>query len=494
MKQKLFSIVFTICILIFLSVVAAVTASASTYDIYTYETWEGETTITGCKTSVSGAVTIPDTLGGCPVTTIGYQAFMSCTKMTGVTIPATVTRIDGNAFYDCNSLQTVVIPNSVTRISNGAFSWCTALTDIVIPKSVTEMEYSLFYYCNSLTNIIVEEDNPNYSSLDGILFNKDKSKLICYPGGKKQTSYTVPNGVTAIDACAFQWQENLVSVIIPESVTDLGGSAFESCTNLKNVSIAGNITLIDKFTFYDCVGLTDFVIPDTVTAIGAYAFSGCSSLESIVIPKSVTEVHDYAFDQSFLDNVYYGGARQDWLKISLGTGNTSLAAATIHYAVSTEGTVTYYANGGWGAPKQQSGTDEIILSFEVPKRLGYTFSGWSTVADGVTAEYQPGETVVTEGNLNLYAVWEKTAYLIVNEITMNDMSAFQVTTTGIPVGSMLVLACYQGETVLFVDPVAKISGKDDYYFVIPYDYTSAKILVLNSWKDLCPVIEATPIP
>ena len=428
-KKRVVSLLLTMGILVSVLLAAPVTASAETSGIYTYETWDGETTITGCNTSASGAIAIPDTLGGCPVTTIGYQAFMSCTKLTGVTIPKSVTRIASYAFYDCSSLQTIVIPESVTQIANNAFTWCTSLEEIIIPKSVTELGSSLFYGCDSLTTIIVEEDNPNYSSANGILFNKDQSKLICYPRGKTQTSYTIPKGVTAIDACAFEWQENLTSVTVPESVTALGGSAFSSCANLKTVSVLGDITAIEKYTFYDCASLTDFVIPDTVTTIGAMAFSGCSSLHSIVIPKSVTEIHNQAFDLSFLDCVYYGGSKQNWAKISLGAGNTSLTLATIHYAESVECTVTYHANGGWGAPSLQSGMDEIVLSSEIPKRLGCSFLGWATSADATVSQYQPGETVMPEETLDLYAVWEKTSYLTVNELAMDTMKAFQVTTT-----------------------------------------------------------------
>lgn len=160
----------------------------------------------------------------------------------------TVTRIKQFAFYDCTVLTSVTIPNSVTEIGGGAFGRCTGLTNITIPDSVTEIGSGAFDYCTRLTSITISSDNTNYSSQDGVWFNKDKTKLIQYPCGKTGI-YT-----------------------IPDSVTSIGSGAFE-----------------------DCKGLTSVTIPDSVISIGYMAFSDCTGITSITIPDSVTEIGDYAF-------------------------------------------------------------------------------------------------------------------------------------------------------------------------------------------------------
>ena len=121
-----------------------------------------------------------------------------------------VTSIGVCAFDGCSSLTSVTIPNSVTRIEDYAFSDCSKLTSITIPNSVTRIGYS-FYGCKSLTSINVDSNNPNYSSVDGVLFNKEKTTLVAYPGGK-QGAYTIPNSVTSIGENAFYGCDKLVDV------------------------------------------------------------------------------------------------------------------------------------------------------------------------------------------------------------------------------------------------------------------------------------------
>jgi hypothetical protein len=137
-----------------------------------------------------------------------------------------VTRIGKWAFHSCISLTNVTIPDSVTSIGEGAFEDCTSLTSVTIPKSVTSIGDYAFGYCRALEKFEVDLNNNNYTSVDGVLFDKEKSKLIAYPNSHG-TTYEIPSGVTSIGDYAFLWCRSLTSVTIPNSVTSIGEGAFE---------------------------------------------------------------------------------------------------------------------------------------------------------------------------------------------------------------------------------------------------------------------------
>ena len=160
-------------------------------------------------------------------------------SQTSYTIPNSVTSIGHLAFEDCTGLTSITIGNGVTSIGLGAFDSCTGLTSITIPNSVTSIGYYAFDGCTGLTSINVASDNNYYSDNNGVLFNKKKTELIRYPEGKSQTSYTIPNSVTSIGACAFRDCTDLTSITIPNSVTSIGDGAFADCTGLKDVYYTG---------------------------------------------------------------------------------------------------------------------------------------------------------------------------------------------------------------------------------------------------------------
>ena len=254
-------------------------SSVKTVEIKSGITSIGDYAFFNCDSLTS--ITIPNS-----VTSIGDWAFSHCDSLTSITISNSVTSIGDYAFWYCYSLTSITIPNSVTSIGGSAFSQCYSLTSITIPNSVISIGDYAFYNCDSLTRIDVDDSNQNYSSQDGVLFNKDKTVLIQYPIGNTRTSYTIPNSVTYIGVEAFENCDSLTSITIPNSVTYIGVEAFENCDSL-----------------------TSIIIPNSVTSIGDYAFYGCNSLS----------------------DVYYSDSEAEWKAISIGSYNECLTNATIHY-------------------------------------------------------------------------------------------------------------------------------------------------------------------
>lgn len=294
------------------SIVSAETTNY-TEGFYTYTVKNGEATITRCDRSISGDVTIPSMFGSYPVTNISYIAFYKCSLLTSITIPNSVKSIGKSAFQECNNLERVLIPDSVTSIDDGAFG-----------------------DCRNLENIIVDSNNQYYLSSEGDLFNKDKTKLICYPAGKTKTTYTIPDSVISICGWAFHGCTRLKTITIPDCVTSIGEGAFYGCTNIETVYFnAINCTTTSSINypaFSYCKKIKNIIIGNSVRIISSYMFDGCTDLESITIPDSVTSIGDSAFSRcEKLNNVCYCGNENQWEIISIGSDNSYLTNATRTY-------------------------------------------------------------------------------------------------------------------------------------------------------------------
>ena len=287
-------------------------------------------------------------------TSIGNGAFFG-SGLTSIVIP-NVSAISSYAFYSCTNLTSVTIPNTVWLIDTSAFVNCSSLTSITIPASVTTIRDGAFYETGAnLTNITVAGTNPDFSSENGVLFNKAKTTMWLYPSASLNTSYVIPSTVTSISAYAFVGCSNLTSItipnsvvnipdftfyrltntlsnivinanntrfltengvlfnaakttlllyppgllnnsyVIPSTVTSINSSAFSGCTNLTSVTIPSSVTTIKDSTFFGCTNLTSVSIPTTVTSIATNAFSYCSSLTSITLPASLTTIGVSAF-------------------------------------------------------------------------------------------------------------------------------------------------------------------------------------------------------
>jgi len=262
------------------------------------------------------------------VKNIGSYAFAMCWSLKSVEISNSVTNISDWAFAGCYSLGAIILPNGIKRIGEGIFAGCNSLTSIVlhdsitdigeyafqkcafasvtIPENVLNIGYRAFYKCSALETIDVASKNPNYSSIDGVLYNKTETQLICYPSGKRMESYTVPVGTTVISDSAFAFSNALFAIAIPYGVKKIDDYTFLGCDALASVTIPDSVIDIGNAAFTVCMALTSIVIPKNVTSIGSRAFADCRSLTSIVIPNGVTQMDSSVFDGCPTDLVIYG--------------------------------------------------------------------------------------------------------------------------------------------------------------------------------------------
>lgn len=260
-------------------------------------------------TGVAAIVTIPGT-----VKSISGGAFENYygDALKTIIVPSSVINICDSAFSGCKDLSNINIPDSVKSIGNSAFSGCESLAGISLPSSVSFIGAEAFFDCSTMTQITVDNNNENFSSQDGVLFNKTKTNLLQFPCGtlgkyaipstvkevadsafsgcSGLTDITIPEGITGIGSEAFSGCEALSSVTVPGSVTDLGFGAFEHCSMLGTVTIQSGVTIISEGMFSGCGSLESVSIPGTVASIGSNAFSECSKLESIALPAGLTSI------------------------------------------------------------------------------------------------------------------------------------------------------------------------------------------------------------
>ncbi|GHT49600.1 hypothetical protein AGMMS49982_03390 [Bacteroidia bacterium] len=388
------------------------------------------------------SVTIPNS-----VSTIGDYAFSSCAALTQVTIGNSVTAIGNSAFSGCVALKQVTIGNSVTAIGNYVFYDCRGLTSVTIPGSVTSIDGGAFSGCTGLTAIDVDDANTMYSSVDGVVFNKNKTTLVLYPTGK-QGAYTIPNSATSIGDHAFSACRGLTSVTIPNSVTSIGSYAFPAEeSRLSKViiesttpwSISGGVfpfTTADLYVPAEAVAAYQvaatwktfrriFAIGTTPPPVtwecgspNAADVTATLDTETGVITISGIGAMD---NWDYGNNAPWYSYRSQITSVSISSGVTSigdrafygcrgLTSVTIPGAVSTIGNSAFY---------DCSGLTSITIPNSVTA-IGYNaFYGCS----GLTSVTIPG-SVTAIGNSAFYGCTGLTSVIIPNSVTAIGESAF----------------------------------------------------------------------
>lgn len=330
---------------------------------FTFVTNGGAITITGYNGSPVG-LDVPGSTNGFAVVGIGDSAFKNMTTLTGVTLPDSVTSVGNSAFQACSGLTNVTLGGGLLSIGNNAFQYDFKLADVSIPDGVTSIGSMAFFNCSGMTNISigsgvtnigamafiacygleainVNPANSAYGSLAGVLFDKNQTTLLQYPGGKPG-NYTLPNSATNIGDSAFASCSQLTSVATGDFVVNIGTSAFAGSDSLTNILLGANVTGIGGGAFDSDFHLTaitvasnnpaygseagvlfnksrttllqypggklgDYTPPASVVSIGDNAFAGCINLTNVSIGDNVTNIGGGVFYECVnLTNVTIG--------------------------------------------------------------------------------------------------------------------------------------------------------------------------------------------
>ncbi len=223
-------------------------------------------------------------------------------------VPEGVETIGDFAFLNADNLERLTLPQSVKKIGKNVFEGCFDLEKVEIPAGVVEIDPQAFSGSNNISEIRVDEANPFYSSQDGVLFDKNQTKLILYPTVKSEKKYAVPAGVEVICERAFVENSAVKTVEIPKSVRTIEPRAFKECMDLRAINVekenpnyaSRDGVLFDKdmTTLISCpqnICAVEYVVPSGVKRIGEAAFASCYLLERVVIPQTVVAIGNEAF-------------------------------------------------------------------------------------------------------------------------------------------------------------------------------------------------------
>ena len=308
---------------------------------YTYDVRDdGTIEITKYNGSTSN-LNIPSTIDGKQVSYIGSDSFRGNKYLNSVTIPDSVKVIQSRAFAECSNLSTLKFGKNVEKIYDYVF-FQTNITEITLPEKLNHISGIAFLGNFVIKNINVDTKNTNFSSSNGIVFSKDKKKIVLYPQGKTEKAYTIPSTVEEICDSAFSYAQvesitipssvkkfgnyvfsstNITSITIPSTVTEMGYGPvadcqklisaniqstvkvlpydmFNGCTSLKNVTLNDNIEEIYNRAFYGCKSLSNITLPKNLKKIDAGSFYDCSKLNNIKIPSGVRYISNSAFNNN----------------------------------------------------------------------------------------------------------------------------------------------------------------------------------------------------
>lgn len=265
------------------------------------------------------------------LSSIPGEAFRDC-GLTSIVIPGNVRTIGVSAFYGCFDLGTVVFSDGVESIGENVFAGNRKLTTLNFPDSMKSVGRFAFEFCENLETVTfgrnasdiapeafsrcekilfeVDENNTHYSTVDGVLFNRDHTEIVKFAKGEICPDY-----------------------VMPESVTAVGHYAFEGSVSLRSITLSSNVESIAEYAFGECQNISSITIPDHVASLGIGVFQGCINLKSIAIPSVMSLIDTNAFLGCALSDVYYQSSRNDWTQINIdngGCGCEEITSATLH--------------------------------------------------------------------------------------------------------------------------------------------------------------------
>jgi hypothetical protein len=402
-----------------------------------------------------------------------------------ITIPSTVTyegdtytvrNIQQYAFYNCPDLKAIIIPSTVTSIA--MINW--------------NGNVSCFNNCTSLKTFIVSADNPNYSAVGGVLFNKDKTTLLKCPQAKSG-EFTIPSTVNTINDYAFYGCSSITSVSLPNSITSIGVFAFDGCTSLSSpITIPTGVKVVSNNAFAYCSAITSVTIPEGVEEIGKNAFRNCTSLKEQILPSSIKKLGERCFSNCRSLN-----------NINIPNGVTDIPEAAFEYCPLTsitlpEGLITI----GVGAF-----TDNQISTIKLPKSVNYIGDYAFEYGSSYNLYVYNSPTAITLGNyvfsfgstVHVYAplvdAFKKDAkwgqYDIVGDIPIEH----PVTSIDLNHSSLAMAPYTEGQLTAIIKPdnatfkdVVYTSSNDDVVMIL--DDNTGKFMTMNAGTA---TITATPI-
>ena len=389
MKKRLISIILVFCMCVALIPFSIFSASAAKSGEVGSCTWRLE----GTTLTISGNGSMGESMNGCPwginitdliveegVTNIANSAFIDCKYLKNVSLPSTLRIIGHSSFDGCASLEKITIPEGVIELGSHSFMNCESLAEIHIPKSLTTIGVQSFDNCYSLMYISVDESNPAYKAVEGVLFNKDMTVLIKYPqakGNYYMNSYAIPDTVKKIAFHAFEGATMLGEIHIPSSVIQIETHAFYrtlaywnsvydgedvfyigdcliEATNKEKggYTIKEGTRLIADGAFMNCDAMKKITIPDSIEHIGSDAFWDCSGLIGISLPATIKTIGSTAFLDTLLQKVFFRGSEAQRSKIDIATYNNELKKAT------------WYFDACYSSEKHRFGDEAVIIEAE----------------------------------------------------------------------------------------------------------------------------------
>lgn len=420
------------------------------------------------------------------LTLIPSSAFEGCSSLEYITIPETVMSIDVHAFRGAG-LKEVRFPHALKSIGSGSFSSCNELRTIYIPKSVEHIGEAAFSDCAHLLELVVSEQNPYFTSMEGVLFDKKCTTLLSCPGGKTGC-YTVPDGVRMIGCYAFDGCASLSRVILKGNLESIEAYAFSESSSLTHIYLPDSIRKIGGGAFSNCYSLREINLSGGITEIPSDVFENCYSLQNIHIPASITLIRENAFiNCPAIDDIYYGGTPDQWEAITVCRNNECLSRAAIHYNCAKEeyvsdSIVAVLYLRSWDAEKRVAyfdndtllgaqATDESVIPENIAQLVGQYVL--------VTTIQRSIGTIPPDELISLYPVDTR-----VGTVTEMDESAMTVAVNGTTYtcsDAMIFLGLSVGNRVLYHLSDGKIVGLEPLYprtgFVTAWDAENGQVTI-----------------